>query len=97
MKLFYMPKTILKQIADYEDDKFYSFDGAPIPYDVIVKAIHAGTIDAEYTVMASPKREDLTEDEKKQMASLRPIEEVVSKLLEAQAGGSEEPTVQRAA
>jgi hypothetical protein len=97
MKLFYMPKTILKQIADCEDNKFYSFDGAPMPYDVIVKAVNAGTIDAEYTVMASPKREHLTEDEKKQMATLRPIDEVVGKLLESQAGGSEEPTVHRAA
>jgi hypothetical protein len=47
MKLFYMPKTILKAIADYENNSFYKFEGAPMPYDVVIKAAHAGTIDAE--------------------------------------------------
>ena len=73
MKLFYMPKTILKAIADYENNSFYKFDGAPMPYDIIVKAQRAGTIEAEYTVIASPKREDLTTEELEQMKTLKPI------------------------
>jgi hypothetical protein len=93
MKLFYMPKTILKAIADYENNSFYKFDGTPMPYDIVIKAAHAGTIDAEYTVIASPKREELTAEEKEQMKTLKPIEEVVSKLLAAQAGGETESAV----
>lgn len=64
MKLLYMPKTILKAIADYENNSFYKFDGAPMRYDIIIQAVHAGTIDAEYTVITSPKREDLTAEER---------------------------------
>ena len=56
-KLFFMPKTILKAVADYQDNefhKFHKFEGAPMPYDVIIKAKNAGTIEGEYTMMASP-------------------------------------------
>jgi hypothetical protein len=97
MKLFYMPKTILKAIADYEDNAFYKFEGAPMPYDIIIKAKGAGTIDVEYTVMASPKREELSAEELELMKTLKPIEEVLSKILAAQAGGDSEPAMQQAA
>ena len=40
VKLFLMPKTILKAIAAYEDNRYYKFSGAPMPYDVIIKAKH---------------------------------------------------------
>ena len=42
-----MPKTILKAIADYEDNSFYKFENAPMPYDIIVKAKNAGTMEVE--------------------------------------------------
>jgi hypothetical protein len=93
MKLFYMPKTIVSALADIESMKFYAFDAPPMPYDVTVKAKHAGTIEAEYTVIANPKHEPLTPQELEQMKTLRPIDEVVSKLLERQAGGETETTV----
>ena len=46
MKLFYNPRTIISQLADIESMKFYAFDAPPMPYDVIIKAKNAGTIDA---------------------------------------------------
>jgi hypothetical protein len=97
MKLFYMPKTIIGQLADIESMKFYAFDSPPMPYDVIIKAKHAGTIDAEYTVIADPSRKALTPEELEQMKTLKPIDEVVSKLLERQTGGEQEATIQNAA
>jgi hypothetical protein len=93
IKLFFMPKTILKAIADYEDNEYYQFSGAPMPYDVIIKAKNAGTKEVEYTVMASPKKEELTADEQKQLATMKPIEEVLSALLALQSGGETENTV----
>jgi len=97
MKLFYMPKTIVSQLVDIESTKFFAFPAPPMPYDVIIKAKNAGTIDASYTVIASPKREPLAATEIEQMKTLKPIEEVVNKLLERQAGGESEPSVHNAA
>lgn len=96
-KLFYMPKTIVSHLADIESMKFYAFDAPRMPYDVIIKAKHAGTIDAEYTVIASPKQEPLTADELEQVKTLKRIDEVVSKLMERQAGMVDEPAVHNAA
>ncbi len=50
--------------------------------------------DVSYTVMGSPKREDLTGEKKEQMKTLKPIEDVLSKLLAAQAGSETETAVQ---
>jgi hypothetical protein len=96
MKLFYMPKTILSQLADIESMKFAACPAPPMPYDVIIQAKNAGTIDASYTVITSPKQESMTEAEVEQMKALKPIEEVVIRLLERQAGGESEPSVQQA-
>jgi hypothetical protein len=77
--------------------RFYAFDGPPMPYDVVVKAKHAGTIGAEYTVIASPKAEPLTAAELEQLKTLKPIDEIVSKLLDRQNGGDTDTSVQQAA
>jgi hypothetical protein len=89
LKLFFMPKTIVKAIADYEDNEFYKFDKLPMPYDIIIKAQNAGTIEAEYLVIASPKREDLTPAEAEMLKNAKPIDEVISKILESQQPPSE--------
>jgi hypothetical protein len=94
VKLFYAPKTIVGYLADLEGNNFYKFDGTPMPYDVVIKAKHAGTIDAEYSIIANPKREPLTGDEEAEFKKQKPIDEVVSKLLETQAGSTDEPAVQ---
>ena len=97
MKLFYMPKTIVSMLADIETVKFYAFDAPPMPYDVTIKAKGAGTIEAEYNVIASPELKPLTAQELEQMKTLKPIDEVVSKLLESQSSTSDEPVVHQAA
>jgi hypothetical protein len=61
-----------------------------MPYDIVIKAKNAETIDAEYTVMPKPKRENVTPEELAQIKTLKPIDEVVSKLLANQAGGEME-------
>jgi hypothetical protein len=73
MKLFYMLKTILKQWPITRTMSFYKFSGAPMPYDIIIKAKNAGTIDVEYTAMASSKAEALTVAELEEMKGLKPL------------------------
>jgi hypothetical protein len=75
----------------------------PVPtpatsHDIIIKAkARRLRLMASYTVLASPKREPLTLTEVDQMKTLKPIDEVVSKLLAAQAGGDTKAAVQQPA
>ena len=49
-----------------------------MPHDISIKATNDGTIDAEYSVIASPKRDDVTAEELAALKGLKPIDEVVS-------------------
>jgi hypothetical protein len=95
VKLIYMPKTVVEALADYEEESAFKFDAPPMPYDIIVKARSAGTIDAKYTVIPVTTKKLITEAELAEFKAKKPIEKVVSKLLEMQAGSSDaEPAVQ---
>lgn len=59
IKIAQLPYTIAKAIQEYQDSEEYSFDSAPMPYDITIKATKAGTKEVEYNVMASPKRTDV--------------------------------------
>jgi len=63
VKPYFAPYTIYKQIAELESSPFYAFQGMPMPYDVNIKVSNAGTLNAEYTIQASPTRTELTADE----------------------------------
>jgi hypothetical protein len=63
VKPYFAPYTVYKQIAQLETDPFFSFQGMPMPYDVNVKTANAGTMNAEYSVQASPNKSELTGDE----------------------------------
>src|SRR5262245_4383139 len=80
VKLFYMPKTIMEALADYEEEPAYRFDAPPMPYDIIVKAKNASTIDAKYTVIPVTTKTPLTAAEAEEFKAKKPIEEVVAKL-----------------
>jgi len=62
IKLFKLPFTIFNTISDYETDEDYKFEGFPMPYDVKVGAVGAGTKEVQYTVLPKPFKE-LTEGE----------------------------------
>jgi hypothetical protein len=63
VKPYFAPYTIYKKIANLEADPFYKFEGMPMPYDINVKVENAGTLNAEYDVIASPNRAELTGEE----------------------------------
>mgnify|MGYP003144243271 CR=1 FL=1 len=62
VKLMKMPYMIFKQLAEYQQDEDYKFDTFPIPFDIKVTALKAGTKEVEYTCMAKPFKE-LTDEE----------------------------------
>ena len=63
VKPYFAPYTVYKDIASLEEDPFFAFQGMPMPYDVNVKVVNAGTLDAEYNVQASPNKSEITPEE----------------------------------
>jgi hypothetical protein len=45
-----------------------------MPHEVVIRAKHPGTIEAEYPVIANPKIESLTQAELEQIRTLKPVE-----------------------
>lgn len=82
VKPFFAPYTIYKQIASLEVDPFFKFEGMPMPYDINIKVENAGTLNAEYSIQASPNRTDFTPTELAMMKEKGSIEEYVKKLKE---------------
>ena len=83
IKLYDMPKTILEAISAYEDDEQFGFKSLPMPYDITINARGAGTKDVVYNVLPG-KPGALTDAESEDFKAKKPIDEVVSRLLESQ-------------
>ncbi|MBK9272902.1 MAG: hypothetical protein IPM48_15060 [Saprospiraceae bacterium] len=66
------PVTVFRQILAYATDKEY---GDPRHYDVTIKRKGKG-LGTEYSVIASPKKSDLTDEEVKAIAEFKQLEDV---------------------
>lgn len=89
VKPYFMPLTILEQIAGLQLDPDWEFDNVPMPYDINIKAINAGTKEVKYSVIASPNKTELTADEEKAFDEKPRIEEFVQKLAEKENKGNQ--------
>ena len=65
IKLMKIPYSIYTTIAEYQTDEDYAFEDFPIPYDIKVKAVGAGTKEVSYTALPKKVRELSDEDEQK--------------------------------
>jgi len=66
-----LPYSVIKQIGDYQADVDYSFESFPMPYDVTVKYNpDSNSPNDMYKVIASPKREEVSEDVKNELADI---------------------------
>lgn len=66
VKLAELPLSVSYSLNDLQEDEDYSFDDFPMPYDV--KITYDPDNDdpkAKYRLVGSPKREELTEEERK--------------------------------
>lgn len=82
VKMYKIPYTIFKTIAGFEQDDELAFSGFPMPYDVKVNAVGAGSKEVEYTVMPSPKQVPVDESIMSSIATQKPILEVIALLQE---------------
>lgn len=84
IKLAKLPYTVGTAIMGYEKDEEYKFEGFPMPYDIKVNAVGAGTKEVKYTVMAGRAN---TEVDSKTMADLekkKPVAEIIRKMKDNQ-------------
>lgn len=91
VKIFFMPHTIYKSIAELQKSDDYGFDEVPMPYDLTVNAVRAGTKEVEYTVVPARKNTELTLDEQVKVGSKKPLAEVQDAILAKAGTGQSAP------
>lgn len=82
IKPFFMPVTIFKNIESLQLDTDYGFEDVPMPYDIKIRAVGAGTKEVKYTVIPGAKRFDLTEEERKKITESPTVQELQKKVYE---------------
>lgn len=82
VKLYKIPFTIFETISGFEQDDELTFSSFPMPYDVKVNAVGAGTKEVKYTVMPSMKQVPVDEAILADIAKQSSIKEVIGKMQE---------------
>lgn len=87
IKVADLPYTVIKKIGELQEDADYSFDSFPMPYDLKITYKPDESASNMYSIIASPKREDisaeLTEQLKEKMEKY-PIDAQIQKKKDAQ-------------
>ena len=78
-----LPYIIAKNIATYSQDEDYHFEQYPMPYDIKVNAVGAGSKEVKYTVMPKPAKE-VEAGIIEQIEKLTPISKIIEKMKEKQ-------------
>lgn len=76
VKLAQLPYGIAKSLQTLQNDPDYSFNEAPMPYDIKINAEGAGTKEVKYSVIAAPKREPVSEDVIEKLKGMHSPEQV---------------------
>src|SRR6185436_8339968 len=88
IKAYFMPHTVYKAIEALQANPDYAFAEVPMPYDLTIRAVKAGTKDVEYSVIPARKELPLTDDEEQAYHKVKHISEVKAALREKQAGNT---------
>ncbi len=89
LKIVQFGKTILGQLLAYRKDPDYAFEDMPMPYDIDVKAIGAGTKEVEYTVVPARSNSEVTNEEMAGLNKKKKISDIVGAIIDKQSGKSE--------
>lgn len=90
VKVQFMPHAVYKQIEALQANPDYTFQEVPMPYDLTIRAVKAGTKEVEYSVIPARKETPLTGDEYRALSDQKPIEELQRKIREKTAKGDDE-------
>lgn len=91
VKPLFMPHSIYKQIAALQTNEDYAFQDVPMPYDLTVNAVGAGTKEVKYTLMPARKNTNLQSDEMALLDACKPLKELQLKLREKQSRTQQPP------
>ncbi len=80
VKPYFMPSVVFRQLENFQSDEEYAFEDFPMPYDVNLKAIKAGTKDVTYSLIASRKSTPITALEHLELAKKVPLDELQATL-----------------
>jgi len=62
IKLMRIPYGVTEYIASLEENEDYSFNGFPMPFDIVVTAEGAGTKEVKYSVTPRPVRSEVSQE-----------------------------------
>jgi hypothetical protein len=94
VKAFFMPHKIYKAIEALQLNPDYQFFDVPMPYDLTIRAVKAGTINVEYSLIPARKETELTQGEMEKFDAVTPLEELKDTLNEKQEKSGAQPTTQ---
>ncbi len=84
VKPYFMPDKIYKDIMSLQLDPDYAFDEVPMPYNINIQTENAGKMEVKYTVIPSPKRIPLTDEELAAIEAAPSIEELQKEIRESE-------------
>jgi hypothetical protein len=84
MKLVKLGNKIIKQLDALSENEDYAFDSFPMPYDITINAVGAGTKEVEYSVVPSPKIIPLTPEEEAALVKEHSPADIVKTMKEKQ-------------
>lgn len=82
VKPYYMPRTIVDELAALQVNPEYRFEEVPMPYDITINAVKPGTLDVEYKVIPARQNSELTAEEKAAFAEKPTVQEYLAKVKE---------------
>ncbi len=77
IKLAFMPYKFAKGLAELEEDEVAPWGGSfPMPYDVTIEVESPGKMTVKYGAVRPTKESELTEKEREDFSSAKPIQEI---------------------
>lgn len=86
LKIVQLSKTVLHQIYSLKKDEEYSFDKYPMPYDITINAVGAGTTSVQYSTVPSARRVDVTPEEMAKLNKKKTIPDIITAIIDKQEG-----------
>lgn len=80
VKLAKLPYTLGEQILNMENDQDYGFSGFPIPYDITIKAIGAGSKEVKYSAPLPRPVKPLSIEVSDSLKDLKSCSEIIEKM-----------------
>jgi hypothetical protein len=90
VKVHFMPHSVYKQIEALQANPDYFFEEVPMPYDLTIRAVKAGTKEVEYSVIPARKETPLSRDEIAALSEQKPLAELQWKIREKTNKGEDE-------